>query len=121
MCTGIVLQRHREVALGTPACHLSGSPPFNRGSEGLIGPSILFDAVRAILGRRGSPLSQKVTLRAVRGARGRSLRDVLRADFRIVCRMVEGPSDFEEVKCCPLPPRSVVVCTSSRDESASAG
>eukprot|EP00208_Stichococcus_sp_RCC1054_P000822 CAMPEP_0206136860 /NCGR_PEP_ID=MMETSP1473-20131121/2078_1 /ASSEMBLY_ACC=CAM_ASM_001109 /TAXON_ID=1461547 /ORGANISM="Stichococcus sp, Strain RCC1054" /LENGTH=367 /DNA_ID=CAMNT_0053529675 /DNA_START=101 /DNA_END=1204 /DNA_ORIENTATION=- len=46
--------------------------------------------------KKGSPLSQKITLRALRQAQGQSLRDVLITDFRIVCRMVEGPSDFAE-------------------------
>jgi enoyl-CoA hydratase/carnithine racemase len=45
---------------------------------------------------RGSPLSQKVTLRALRAARGQRLGQVLRSDFRIVVRMVAGPSDFDE-------------------------
>jgi enoyl-CoA hydratase len=45
---------------------------------------------------RGSPLSQKVTLRALRAARGQRLGPVLQMDFRIVVRMVAGPSDFQE-------------------------
>lgn len=44
----------------------------------------------------GSPLSQKVTLRALRAARGQRLGAVLQMDFRIVVRMVAGPSDFQE-------------------------
>jgi Enoyl-CoA hydratase/isomerase len=37
-----------------------------------------------------------VTLRALRAARGRRLGAVLQMDFRIVVRMVAGPSDFQE-------------------------
>jgi len=46
--------------------------------------------------RRGSPLSQKVTLWALRQATGQPLGGVLQADFRSVHRMVHGPSDFGE-------------------------
>lgn len=45
---------------------------------------------------RGSPLSQKVSFRALRQGLGRSLADVLRTDFRLSHRMVSGPSDFAE-------------------------
>ena len=46
--------------------------------------------------RRGSPLSQKVTLRMLRQARDRPLSLCLQMDFRIVSRMVCEPSDFWE-------------------------
>lgn len=46
--------------------------------------------------RRGSPLSQKITLRALRQARGQPLGGVLQTDFQLVARMVAGPSDFDE-------------------------
>ena len=47
-------------------------------------------------GRRGSPLSQKLTLRELREGRGKSLASCLRMEFRMVSRIVDGPSDFEE-------------------------
>lgn len=37
-----------------------------------------------------------MTLRALRAARGQRLGTVLQMDFRIVVRMVAGPSDFQE-------------------------
>ena len=45
---------------------------------------------------RGSPLSQKVTLRAVRRGAGQPLASCLQMENRIVSRMVTGPSDFYE-------------------------
>lgn len=47
-------------------------------------------------GCRGSPLSQKVSLRALRQAKGLPLATVLQMENRIVTRMVRGPSDFYE-------------------------
>ena len=53
--------------------------------------------LNAVLGvRRGSPLSQKVTLRMLQRAKDRPLSVCLQMDFRIVSRMVCGPSDFWE-------------------------
>jgi enoyl-CoA hydratase len=46
--------------------------------------------------RRGSPLSQKVTLQMLRQAKDRPLSMCLQMDYRIVSRMVCGPSDFWE-------------------------
>lgn len=46
--------------------------------------------------RRGSPLSQKVSLRALRHAKGLPLATCLHMENRIVTRMVRGPSDFYE-------------------------
>lgn len=46
--------------------------------------------------QKGSPLSQKVTLEALRRAPGQPLHEVLSTDFRIVCRMVASDSDFAE-------------------------
>ena len=45
---------------------------------------------------RESPLSQKVTLRLMREGAGKSLASCLRTDYRLVERMVDGPSDFVE-------------------------
>ncbi|KAK9844354.1 hypothetical protein WJX74_001231 [Apatococcus lobatus] len=52
------------------------------------------DTLKAL--RKGSPLSQRVSFRALRQGVGRSLADVLRTDFRLSHRMVSGPSDFAE-------------------------
>ena len=60
----------------------------------------------------GSPLSQKVTLRALRAARGQRLGAVLQMDFRIVVRMVAGPSDFQEGVRVTLIDRSGQPCWS---------
>lgn len=44
----------------------------------------------------GSPLSQKLTLRSLREGAGKSLATCLRTEFRMVCRVIDGPSDFQE-------------------------
>lgn len=45
---------------------------------------------------KGSPLSQKVSLRALRQGKGLPLASCLQMENRIVSRMVRGPSDFYE-------------------------
>ncbi|KAK9849787.1 hypothetical protein WJX84_000370 [Apatococcus fuscideae] len=52
------------------------------------------DTLKAL--HKGSPLSQRVSFRALRQGVGRSLPDILRTDFRLSHRMVSGPSDFAE-------------------------
>ena len=47
-------------------------------------------------GRRGSPLSQAVTLRLMHEGKGKTLAECLRMDFRLVTRFCRGPSDFVE-------------------------
>jgi len=44
----------------------------------------------------GSPLSQKLTLRSLREGAGKSLATCLRTEFRVVCHVIDGPSDFQE-------------------------
>lgn len=46
--------------------------------------------------RRGSPLSQAVTLRQMHEGKGKTLAECLRMDFRLVTRFCRGPSDFVE-------------------------
>ena len=48
------------------------------------------------LPRRGSPLSQKLTLRSLREGAGKSLATCLRTEYRMVCHVIDGPSDFQE-------------------------
>ncbi len=55
------------------------------------------EEVRQELSRR-SPLSLKVTHRAVRAARALDLRTTLMQDYRLVCRFLEGHDFFEGVR-----------------------
>ncbi len=55
------------------------------------------EEVRRELSRR-SPLSLKVTHRAVRAARALDLRTTLMQDYRLVCRFLEGHDFFEGVR-----------------------
>lgn len=93
--SGGVPQGLAAVAKGDAA----GAAPDDGAAAGrhAAGRSILYHMVHTVSWcRRGSPLSQKVTLAALRQLAGQPLGSVLQADFRSVHRMVHGPSDFGE-------------------------
>ena len=86
---------------GTRYPRLPGSPWGEHGSA--LPACVLLLAwqrpVRELGGarrRRGSPLSQAVTLRQMHEGKGKTLAECLRMDFRLVTRFCRGPSDFVE-------------------------